>query len=239
MGPPALKAILDTRVLIAADVPPLEGELAIKAREMTIAGAWIFDDAIYHGSIGSFVEQLDTHRFAEAVGHPLSLGHMTVTTLDADTLRGVHYGGVPPGQAKYVTCVAGAFWDVVADLRIGSPTFGLWQGLSLDAEAGNAVYLGEGLGHGYLSLQDRSTLVYVSSQPFVEGREHRVNAMDEDLNIAWPVTDPEGRRLLHRRGPKDSSAPSLADVRHRLPRAGAVDAYVASLASEAGQVRPV
>ena len=78
-------------------------------------------------------------------------------------LRGIHFSDVPPGQAKYVTCVAGAVLDVVVDIRVGSPTFGQWDSVLLDDVDRREIYLAEGLGHAFMSLADGSTVVYLCS----------------------------------------------------------------------------
>ncbi|MBR7559315.1 dTDP-4-dehydrorhamnose 3,5-epimerase family protein, partial [Mycobacterium tuberculosis] len=67
----------------------------------------------------------------------------------------------PPGQAKYVTCVRGAFLDVVVDLRRGSPTYGRWDSVLLDDVDRRSVFVSEGLGHAILSLEDDSTVTYL------------------------------------------------------------------------------
>ena len=61
-------------------------------------------------------------------------------------VRGIHFADVPPGQAKYVTCSGGAVLDVVVDLRVGSPTFGRWEGVRLDDVDRRAVYVARGSG---------------------------------------------------------------------------------------------
>ena len=81
-------------------------------------------------------------------------------------VRGIHFSDVPPGQAKYVTCVAGAVLDVVVDIRVGSPTFGRWDSVLLDDVDRRQIYLGEGLGHAFMSLADGSTVVYLCSTAY-------------------------------------------------------------------------
>ena len=81
----------------------------------------------------------------------------------AGTLRGIHFADVPPGQAKYVTCPAGAVIDFIIDVRVGSPTFGAVDAVRLDTVDRRAVYLSEGFGHGFLALEDGSTLTYLCS----------------------------------------------------------------------------
>jgi dTDP-4-dehydrorhamnose 3,5-epimerase len=202
----------------------------VEARELGISGAWVFSPPVHKGAVGAFVEPYSAPEFAETIGHRLTLGHMNVSVAKAGTLRGIHYGDVPPGQAKYITCVAGAVWDVVVDLRVGSPTFGAWEGVHLDDHTRRAVYLSEGLGHGYLSLADGSALVYLCSQPYVDGREHRLNSLDPAIDIAWPTHGRDSARLSFVRGRNDRAAPDLHDARNRgmLPDMHAVAEWTAS-----------
>jgi dTDP-4-dehydrorhamnose 3,5-epimerase len=192
--------------------------------ELAIAGAWLFSAPVLSGERGVHVEPYSAPEFAAAVGRPLSLGHLNVTVAHAGSVFGVHYGDVPPGQAKYVHCVSGAVWDVVVDLRVGSPTFGQWQAVQLDDVNRHAVYLSEGLGHAYLSLADHTTLVYVCSQPFRPEREHSVNPLDPALGIAWPTSTRDGGPLSLTVGRRDGAAPTLAESRAagRLPSLAAV-----------------
>ena len=72
---------------------------------------------------------------------------------------GIHFASVPPGQAKYVTCVSGAVLDVVVDIRVGSPSYGRWEAVRLDEESRRAVFLSEGLGHAFTALSDEATVI--------------------------------------------------------------------------------
>lgn len=132
-------------------------------------------------------------------------------------LRGLHYADVPPGQAKYVTCVRGAVLDVVADIRVGSPTFGQWEAVRLDDDGRRAVFLAEGLGHAFMALTDDATVVYLCSTGYDPRREHTVDALDPALGITWP----DG--LTPVLSPKDARAPSLAEAQE----AGLLPSYEA------------
>ena len=91
----------------------------------------------------------------------------------AGVLRGLHFSELPPSQAKYVTCVSGAVFDVVVDIRVGSPTYGQWDSVRLDDRDRRSVYLSEGLAHGFMALEDDSTVMYLCSTPYApEPRAH-------------------------------------------------------------------
>ncbi len=145
-------------------------------------------------------------------------------------IRGIHFADVPPGQAKYVTCVHGAILDVVVDLRVGSPGYGRWSAVQLDDQNRRAVFIAEGLGHAFMALSDRATALYLCSTPYAPGREHGVHPLDPDLGIAWPA----GRQAIL--SDKDAAAPSLdeAHAAGLLPSYRDCLALAASLRDAAG-----
>jgi dTDP-4-dehydrorhamnose 3,5-epimerase len=118
-----------------------------------------------------------------------------------------------------VTCLRGAVLDAVVDLRVGSPTFGRWEGVQLDDAQRRAVYIPEGIGHGFCALTDDATLTYLCSETYAPDREHSVHPLDADLEIAWPADSP----LVSDR---DGAAPTLAEA----AEAGLLPDYAACLA---------
>jgi dTDP-4-dehydrorhamnose 3,5-epimerase len=178
----------------------------VKIRPLSIEGAYEVTPTQHGDDRGVFLEWYRFDALAAAVGHPLDLRQANLSTSARDVVRGIHFADVPPGQAKYVTCVTGAVLDVVVDLRVGSPTFGAWESVRLDDEDRRAVYLAEGLGHAFCALSDGATVAYLCSSTYRPGHEHGVNPLDPALGIAWPTATP----LL---STKDSAAPSLEEAR--------------------------
>ena len=175
--------------------------------ELTIPGAWEISPQIHTDSRGQFFEWFTDWAFTEFAGHRFDLHQANCSVSSAGVLRGVHFAQLPPSQAKYVTCLHGSVFDVVVDIRVGSPTFGKWDAVTLDARDRRTVYLSEGLGHAFLALEDDSTVMYLCSAGYSPGREHTINALDPALAIAWPTVD--GEPILSDR---DRDAPSLAEV---------------------------
>jgi dTDP-4-dehydrorhamnose 3,5-epimerase len=101
---------------------------------------------------GSFAEAFRGAEFAADLGYQLSVAQVNCSVSRRGVIRGIHYSDVPPGQAKYVTCAAGAVLDVVVDLRVGSPGFGEWETVRLDEQDRRAVSLAESLGHAFMAL---------------------------------------------------------------------------------------
>jgi dTDP-4-dehydrorhamnose 3,5-epimerase len=195
-------------------------------RELTVPGAFEITPRQFGDDRGTFLEWFKDTGFREAVGHDLDLAQANCSVSRRGVLRGIHYADVPPGQAKYVTCVRGAVLDVAVDIRVGSPTFGAWDSVLLDTKDRRAIYLSEGLGHAFLALEDDSTVVYLCSTGYSPGREHEIHPLDPAIGIAWPA---DITPLL---SSKDEAAPTLAAARERglLPELGPVRDYVASLA---------
>ena len=177
----------------------------MKIRPLTIEGAFEITPAQHHDSRGTFLEWYRVDALAAAVGHPLDLAQANLSTSARDVVRGIHFADVPPGQAKYVTCVAGAVLDVVVDIRVGSPTFGTWEAVPLDDEDRRAVYLAEGLGHGFCAVTENATVAYLCSATYRPGHEHGIDPLDPELGIAWPAERP----IL---STKDAEAPTLAQA---------------------------
>ena len=187
----------------------------------------MFTPQVRHDERGSFLEAFRGAEFAADLGYELDVAQVNTSVSRRGVIRGIHYADVPPGQAKYVTCVAGAVLDVVVDLRAGSPGFGKWEAVRLDDVDRQAVFLPEGLGHGFMALTDQATVLYLCSTPYAPGREHGVHPLDPVLGIGWPLgleCDP----LL---SAKDATAPSLDEAlaAGSLPRYDECVAYAAHL----------
>lgn len=200
-------------------------------RELSVPGAWELTPRQHPDDRGVFLEWFTSSALREATGRDLALAQANASVSRAGVVRGIHYADVPPGQAKYVTCTSGSALDVVVDLRVGSPTFGRWDAVLLDTRDRRAVFLPEGLGHGFMALEDGTTVVYLCSAGYAPEREHGVDPTDPGIGIAWPTEGPGGAPLTPTFSPKDAQAPSLAAARDAglLPRADEVEAFVATL----------
>ncbi|GEK21650.1 dTDP-4-dehydrorhamnose 3,5-epimerase [Cellulomonas xylanilytica] len=200
-------------------------------RELAVPGAWEITTKQFGDPRGVFLEWFKDEAFQEAVGHPLDLRQANCSVSAAGVLRGIHFADVPPGQAKYVTCVKGAVLDVAVDIRVGSPTFGRWDAVLLDDTDRRAIYLSEGIGHAFMALEDDSTVVYLCSTGYSPGREHGIHPLDPAIGIDWPTTDRQGRSITPQLSDKDVAAPTLEEARGQglLPTLEDVERYVGSL----------
>jgi dTDP-4-dehydrorhamnose 3,5-epimerase len=175
-------------------------------RELDIPGAWEITPAVHGDSRGLFFEWLTDRGFTAFAGHHLDVRQANCSVSSAGVLRGLHFAQLPPSQAKYVTCVHGSVFDVVVDIRVGSPTFGRWDSVLLDDKDHRTIYISEGLGHGFLALQDNSTVMYLCSAEYNPQREHTIAATDPALAIDWPT---KHKLVLSDR---DAAAPTLEEL---------------------------
>jgi len=116
----------------------------MKASELPISRAWVFEPPVFRDRRGAFAAPFQVAAFREALGFDLDVAQTNHSASARGVIRGVHFADVPPGQAKYVYYPRGVLLDVVVDIRIGSPTFGEHVSVELDAESCRAVYLAEG-----------------------------------------------------------------------------------------------
>ena len=106
------------------------------------------------------------------------------------TLRGLHYQAAPHEEAKVVRCTRGAIWDVIVDLRGGSPTRLRWHAQELSADNRLAFYVPEGFAHGFQTLADDCEVLYQMSVSYHPDLARGVRWDDPRLKIAWPLPEP-------------------------------------------------
>jgi dTDP-4-dehydrorhamnose 3,5-epimerase len=106
-----------------------------------------------------------------------------------NTVRGLHYQ-INPGQDKLVRVTLGKVWDVVVDIRTGSPTFGQWESFELSAENKRQLFVPKGFAHGFCVLSDWAEFQYKCSEYWSPKDERAIIWDDPELNINWPVENP-------------------------------------------------
>ncbi len=178
-------------------------------RELAVPDSYVLDLVPHGDARGRFTEWYRADVLSQCVGHALPLAQANHSVSSRGALRGVHFALVPPGQARYVYCPAGSVLDVVVDVRVGSPTFGMHDSVVLGSEQPCAVYLAEGLGHAFIALEDRSSVTYLVSSGYDPEREFGVFPLDPDLDLPWP-SDVELELSA-----KDRAAPTLAEAREQ------------------------
>lgn len=184
----------------------------MKITETDLPGCMVIEPRVFGDERGFFYESFNRDRFVEH-GLPLDFVQGNVSSSRRGVLRGLHYQWPKP-QGKYVTVLQGEVWDVAADIRPGSPTFGQWTGVVLNADNRRHFWIPPGFAHGFVVLSDTALFSYLCTETYDAAADAAIRWDDPDLAIDWPVSLPS-------LSAKDAAAPLLADVaRERLPRFG-------------------
>lgn len=122
-------------------------------------------------------------------------------------LRGLHYQAPPMAQAKLVRVSRGAVFDVVVDIRAGSPSFGGWISVTLSAARWNQLFVPEGFAHGFLTLEPDTEVQYKTSSPYSPEHDRAIRFDDPVIAVDWPI---DGGELIL--SDKDRAAPLLEEV---------------------------
>ncbi|MPY99245.1 MAG: dTDP-4-dehydrorhamnose 3,5-epimerase [Actinophytocola sp.] len=178
----------------------------MQVTELAVPDAYVFTPTTFPDDRGLFCTPFQAAALREATGHGLRVEQTNHSVSRRGVIRGIHFADTPPGQAKYVYCPRGALLDVVVDVRVGSPTFGQWDAVRLDAESYRAVYISEGIGHGFVALTDDTAMNYLCSTGYNPSAERGINPQDEALGLPWPA---ERDPVLSE---KDTAAPTLAEA---------------------------
>ena len=189
-----------------------------------IPGVFIFYPTVHADQRGSFHEWYKADDFAEALGYPFFPEQANMSVSARGVVRGIHLAEVPPGQAKMVTCPAGALSDIIVDLRKGSSTYGKHIVVPLNQDHHAVVYLPVGIGHGFVAHGDNTVATYLTSTAYDPEREFGVRITDPELGIdcqsllnSDESSDQHSATVDPIFSEKDRVAPLLADVDDRLP----------------------
>jgi dTDP-4-dehydrorhamnose 3,5-epimerase len=174
-----------------------------------LEGLVLLEPDVQGDARGFFVE---TYRGADWLDHgiPTEWVQDNQSRSRRGTLRGMHFS-LPPGQAKLVRCAHGRIWDVVVDLRRGSPTFGEWEAVELDDVAHRQLFIPVGFAHGFSVLSDVADVAYKCTAYYDAGLERGFAYDDPDVGIAWP----QNAELLV--SARDREAPRLSEIADELP----------------------
>jgi len=172
-------------------------------------GVYIIEPKTFYDDRGFFFETYHQRRYAES-GINCNFVQDNLSRSVRGTLRGLHYQ-LEHGQAKLIQVIRGVVFDVVVDIRRGSPSFGQWAGVNLSDENKSQLFVPEGFAHGFCVLSEAADVVYKCTDFYAPEDEGGILWSDPDIAIDWPIANP----LLSN---KDSRLPYLADVPpERLP----------------------
>jgi epimerase EvaD len=180
----------------------------VRSRELAVSGAVVFTPEVFADGRGSFVSPLQQAAILDAAGLPaFPAAQVSYSTSGRGVVRGVHFTRTPPGCAKYVYVPHGRALDIVVDLRVGSPTFGRWDSVVLDAHEPMAVYLPVGVGHAFVANVDQTVMCYLLSTAYDADNELAVSVFDPALGLPVPID------VIPTVSTRDSSAPTLDQAR--------------------------
>jgi dTDP-4-dehydrorhamnose 3,5-epimerase len=175
----------------------------------SLAGVLLIEPAVHGDHRGFFAETWRADAWP-AAGVDVAFVQDNHSRSRRGTLRGMHFQ-TAPGQAKLVRCARGSIFDVVVDLRRGSPTFGGWEGFTLDDESMRQLFVPIGFAHGFCVTSEVADVVYKCSSYYDAATESGIAYDDPDVGIAWPL---DVEPIVSER---DVQAPRLADVADALP----------------------
>ena len=178
----------------------------MKLTPLGIEGVWLAESPVWSDDRGFFREWFKSTDVKNATGRDFGIEQANISLSSRGTLRGIHYSIAPHGQAKWITCVSGSIQDVIVDIRPESKSFGQWIEVELRGDSGDAIFISEGLGHGFLALEDNTAVAYLVSTPFSPAHEFEINPLDEKIGINWGMNTSELKI-----SDKDKSAPTLAE----------------------------
>lgn len=176
-------------------------------RQTPIDGLQIIDCRTHADDRGEFSRLFCARELAQ-LGNKMTIEQAnTSLTMEAGTVRGLHYQNAPHAETKLIRCLQGTVWDVAVDLRPGSPSYGCWHGETLSASNGRAMLIPEGFAHGFQTQEPDCRLIYFHSARFAAAAEGGVHPADPTLAIKWPLP-------ISNLSERDSALPHLDSLKN-------------------------
>jgi dTDP-4-dehydrorhamnose 3,5-epimerase len=158
----------------------------MKFTEQSIKGVWLVEIEPSKDERGFFSRVYCSEEFARH-GLETRFSQCSISfNHKKGTLRGMHYQAAPHEEAKLVRCTKGAVYDVVVDIRPGSPTMGKWLGITLSGDNRRALYVPAGFAHGFITMVDKTEVYYQISEPYHPDCSRGFRYNDGYFSIAWP-----------------------------------------------------
>lgn len=176
-----------------------------------LEGPVLIEPRVFADDRGFFAETFRANVLAEQFGIAEPFVQDNHSRSTRGVVRGMHFQ-IGAGASKLVRCGRGAIFDVVVDLRVGSPTYGEWEGVELDEERMRVLYVPVGFAHGFCVLSEVADVFYKQSGYYAAETERGISYRDPDVAVAWPL----GLKELVPSA-RDVDAPSLADIAGELP----------------------
>jgi dTDP-4-dehydrorhamnose 3,5-epimerase len=177
-------------------------------KQLEIPGLVLVEPKRIGDGRGFFMELYKSSEF-EGSGLPTAFVQDNLSHSTRGVLRGLHYQLHPHAQGKLVMALSGRIFDVAADIRHGSPTYGRWLGLELTSENGLMFYVPPGFAHGFCVLSDEATLLYKVTDEYAPECERGIIWNDPQIAVEWPIAEP----LL---SPTDVTLPPLHEAENNF-----------------------
>ena len=159
----------------------------MKFTETPLAGAFIVDMTPFEDDRGLFARHWCRREF-EQRGLPTDICQINFSSNPAKgTLRGIHYQVPPYGESKFIRCVQGAVYDLMIDLRPESSTYGESFGVELSQDNNRSLFVPAQFGHGYLTLENNTSVIYHVSEFFTPDAEAGIRFDDPRFQVKWPI----------------------------------------------------
>lgn len=171
-----------------------------------IAGAYVIEPQVFGDERGYFYESYNRDKFT-ALGITDDFVQDNHSASQKGVLRGMHFQTAPRQMSKLVRCTKGRLFDVVADMRRDSPSFGQWYGVELDATNKRMLYVPAGCAHGFYSLSDCELLYKCGQSTFSPEHDAGFSWDDPDFAITWPLDGPPTLSA------RDQQQPRFADLK--------------------------
>ncbi len=162
--------------------------MSLSIKETTLPGVVIIESEMYSDRRGYFRELYHKEKYS-SLGLDKEFVQDNHSHSVKGALRGLHYQ-LKNSQDKLITVLTGKIFDVIVDIRAGSPDFGKWYGVYLSSEKNHQIYIPGGFAHGFCVLSDTADVVYKCTDFYFPDDEYGLLWSDEDLNIDWPVSEP-------------------------------------------------
>jgi len=178
-------------------------------RHTEIPGLLLIEPVVHSDARGFFFESYNAEKMHRQGLHHIYVQDNHSLSIQAGVLRGLHYQLNPKAQTKLVRVTAGAVYDVVVDIRKGSPTYGKWQAFILSADNKRQLLVPKGCAHGFCTLVPNTEVLYKVDEFYSPEHERGIAWNDPVLRIEWPTSSP----ILSER---DGNHPPLAEAENNF-----------------------
>jgi dTDP-4-dehydrorhamnose 3,5-epimerase len=181
----------------------------LKIIETRFKDAFLIEPKVFGDHRGFFMESYNDKVFKELGFNYEFVQDNHSLSMEVGTLRGLHYQLEPYAQTKLVRVIRGAIYDVIVDIRKGSPTYGQWQGFILSEENKRQLLVPKGFAHGFCTIVPNTEVLYKVDNYYSPEHDRGICWNDPDLNIDWPTNSP----IL---SGKDSKHPRLVEAENNF-----------------------